>query len=160
MVRRAIQQRLGIFPFPVLALLLALVTASADEPPVLRGEWAATVGSSKTLRGRWIGQALPGKPDVMQGSWTLKGNRGRTVLTGTWTARRKGPGWQGTWSASDKQGRTASGTWRADELNLQSGTMEQLLIAASKKQASGSWRGGRQQGYWWIKSAVRAAGNR
>ncbi len=82
------------------------------------------------------------------------------MLAGTWTARKKGPGWQGTWSASDKQGRTAVGTWRADEANLQSGTLEQLLIGASNKQASGSWRSGRQEGYWWIKSTVPATGSR
>jgi len=138
----------------VLTAILAAAPISATDPPVLHGEWAATVGSSKTLRGRWVGQALPGQPDVMQGSWTLNGGTGRTVLRGTWTARKKGTGWQGTWSASDQKGRNASGTWNADGLEIKGNSLEELFVQTSKDWVSGSWRSGPQQGNWWLKGSA------
>jgi len=138
----------------ILTAILAAAPIPATDPPVLRGEWAATVGSSKTLRGRWIGQALPGQPDVMQGSWTLNGGTGRTVLRGTWTARKKGTGWQGTWAASDQKGRNASGTWNADGLEIKGDSLEGLFVQTSKDWVSGSWRSGRQQGNWWLKGSA------
>lgn len=154
MVKRASHGWQGKFLFLALTMLLVPGMASGEDTPILRGDWAATVGSSKTLRGRWIGQALPDEPDVMQGSWTLKDDGGRTLLTGTWTARKKGAGWQGSWSASVKDGRTAAGTWMADEPNARGKTLEELFIRTSKEQISGSWRSGRQEGYWWLKGSV------
>jgi hypothetical protein len=157
MLKRASHSRPEKLFFPALVVLLAVGIASGEDPPILRGEWAATVGTSKTLSGRWIGQALPGEPNVMQGSWTLRDEWGRTILAGTWTARKKGGAWEGSWSASDKQGRTAFGAWIADNLHDPEKSLEGLIIQTSRKRVSGSWRSGGQQGSWWLKGSAPPA---
>jgi hypothetical protein len=138
----------------ILITILAAAPTFAAEPPVLHGEWVAAVGSSKALRGQWIGQAVPGQPDVMQGSWTLKGSTGRTVLHGTWTAHMSGSEWRGTWSASDQAGRKTSGTWNADGLKTEGKSLEGLFLASFKDWVSGSWRSGPQKGDWWLKGSA------
>jgi hypothetical protein len=154
MPKTAEHARLGSFLPLILIATLAVAPTFAAESPVLHGEWVATVGPSKTLRGQWIGQAVPGQPDVMQGSWTLKGGTGSTGLRGTWTARKKGTGWQGTWSATDQQGRNASGTWSADGLKTEGNSLEGLFVETFKDWVAGSWRSGRQQGNWWLKGSA------
>ena len=144
-------------PRSLLLILITILAAGptfAAESPILHGEWAAAVGSSKTLRGQWIGQALPRQPDVMQGSWTLKGSTGRTVLRGTWTAHKTGSEWRGTWSASDQAGREASGSWNAGALKIEGKNLEGLFLATFKDWVSGSWRSGPQQGAWWLKGSA------
>ena len=121
-----------------------------EEEPVFRGEWVATAGPTRSFRGKWIGQALPGDPNSLHGSWTLTGGAGRAILSGTWSARKTEQGWRGTWSAQDQHGRALSGTWRADESNgLRS--LKQLLERTLKTEVSGSWRTRGREGHWWLK---------
>jgi len=135
----------------VTTLLLGSPALVGQEPPVLRGEWAATSGSTQTLRGQWIGQALPAQPNAVHGSWTLASGAGRTVLSGTWSARKRGQGWRGTWSARDRYSRTYSGTWKAGETNVRGKSLQGLLEQTLKNQISGSWRSRRLHGQWWLK---------
>jgi len=121
------------------------------EPAILSGEWTATVGAARTLRGKWIGQALPGEPEAVHGSWTLTNPAGKTVMTGMWAARKTSRGWQGTWSAEDRTERRASGTWRADANPDLKGTLQSMLELASRQELSGNWRSGGLRGHWWLK---------
>lgn len=128
-----------------------------QEPLTVRGEWVATAGSLQSLRGRWIGQALASDLDVIHGSWALTSEAGKTLLTGTWSARKTGLGWQGTWSARDRFRRTLSGTWKADEPGTRGKSLQQLLEQTLEKQMSGSWRRRGLQGHWWLKGSPQPA---
>ncbi len=147
------------FYFLVMAVLLTSSIHAGPEHEILRGEWVATAGSTQSLRGRWIGQALPSEPNVMQGSWTLMGGNGEVLLTGTWSARRTALGWQGTWSAQDRYRRRLSGSWKSGETNTGGKSLEKLFERTFERQISGSWRSGRQQGQWWLKGSPPPAGN-
>jgi hypothetical protein len=134
-----------------LLLVVGSCALAQEAPRVFRGRWTATVGPTLVLRGTWIGQALPGKPNVVQGSWTLLGEAGQILLDGTWSAQKTRLGWQGTWSARERQGRSLSGTWRADIADLRGKTFEEMLEWTAQKQIAGSWRSGGDQGNWWLK---------
>src|SRR3990172_7898312 len=87
-----------------LAVFVTFLTFGQDSPE-LRGSWVATAGESRTFRGRWTGQALPGQPNALQGSWTLSDEFGKPQAWGTWSARRRGQSWAGTWAAEDQNRR-------------------------------------------------------
>jgi hypothetical protein len=136
-----------------LALFLSSCAWAQQTAPVLRGSWIATAGPKQVYRGRWSAQALPNSPNVAQGSWTLANERDQAVLEGTWSARKSSKEWQGTWSARVKNGKPASGTWRAAAEQFKGKTFEELLEQTLEKQVSGFWRSGRAQGNWWLKGA-------
>ena len=126
----------------------------AQEPPTFSGQWTATVGESRTFRGRWIGQAIPGQPEAAHGSWTLTHETGRTILRGTWAAQKSALGWHGTWRATDEVGRLFSGAWKADLERPLPGTFATLLELTAQKELSGSWRSGSLRGFWWLRGAA------
>lgn len=129
--------------------------APAQENPTLSGQWTATVGESRTFRGKWIGQALPGQPQAAHGSWTLTGETGRAALRGTWEAQKSARGWQGTWRATDQAGRLFSGTWKGEIEKALPGTLETMLELTTQRELSGSWRSGGLRGFWWLKGAAQ-----
>ena len=138
----------------LLAALGALNVCAQDQPdnaPVLSGRWLATVGDARTMRGKWIGQTLPGQPNEAQGSWTLSNDSGKTVMTGTWSAKKTAGGWQGSWSAEDRAGKHVSGTWKADPNPHLKGTLQSMLELTSKQEIAGTWRSGGVRGDWWLK---------
>lgn len=142
----------GLIPLLMSVLVSAAVVggASAQEPPSFSGAWTATVGESRTLRGRWIGQMIPGEPSAAHGSWTLKNAAGKTAMSGTWSARKSPRGWHGTWSAQVEKGRAAAGTWKADLAPDPKATLQTLLELVAGEEIAGSWRSGRLQGFWWL----------
>ena len=141
-----------------LAVFVTILTFGQDSP-VLQGSWVATAGESRTFRGRWIGQALPGQPDVLQGSWTLSDEFGKTQAWGTWSARRRGQTWAGTWSAQDQNRRQVSGTWKAEGGGTGGRNLQQLMERTLSTEVSGSWQSGRLQGYWWLKGSQSSPRN-
>lgn len=136
-------------------ILLNIRLALAQENLTLSGKWTATVGESRTFRGKWIGQTLPGQPEAAHGSWTLTSETGRTALRGTWEAQKSAHGWQGTWRATDQAGRLFSGTWKGDIEKALPGTFETMLELTTRKELSGSWRSGGLRGFWWLKGAAQ-----
>ena len=136
-------------------VLLNFSPAPAQENPTLSGQWTATVGESRTFRGKWIGQALPGQPDAAHGSWTLTSETRSTALRGTWEAGKSARGWQGTWRASDQAGRLFSGTWKGDIEKALPGTFETVLELTTQNELSGSWRSGGLRGFWWLKGGAK-----
>lgn len=141
-----------------LAVFVAFLTFGQDSPE-LRGSWVATAGESRTFRGRWTGQALPGQPNALQGSWTLSDEFGKPQAWGTWSARRRGQGWAGTWSAQDQNQRQVSGTWKADGGGIGGRNLQQLIERTLATEVSGSWQSGRLQGNWWLKGSQSSSRN-
>lgn len=135
-----------------LAGWLACAALFAQPSPTLRGEWTATTEPSRVYRGKWIGQALAGQPNAAHGSWTLSGEGGKAILSGTWSARKAGRQLQGTWSAQDQYGRSVAGTWQAETPELSSLSLEQMLQVSLQRVVSGTFRSGRLRGNWWIRA--------
>jgi hypothetical protein len=149
--------RLGCFAVAGWAVCTVLL---AQEAPVVHGEWTATAGPAGVYRGKWIGQALPGQPNALHGSWTLSGATERAVLSGTWSAQKAGRALQGTWSAQDQYGRAISGTWRASTPEVTGLSLQQMLELSLERTISGTWRSGRRGGNWWISGSSTASRGR
>ena len=138
----------------MLALMAALALGSgalSQEAPVFQGRWTATAGT-RTLRGAWSGQALPGRTDAAHGSWTLENDTGIMLMQGTWSAEKSRRGWQGTWAARIAQSRTYNGTWSAYMSGTNAKTFADMLNATLDKEIAGLWRSGGSEGGWWLKS--------
>jgi hypothetical protein len=135
------------------ALLMASCALGQEASSGRHGSWAAAAGTNQIFRGTWTGGTLPGKPNIAQGSWTLISDTGETTLEGTWSAAKSSVAWQGTWTARTVQGRTFSGTWRADLADFKGKTFEEMLELTAQKEVAGWWRSGRYQGNWWLKSS-------
>src|SRR5215472_4479462 len=95
-------------------LLLANCALAQEVAPVRYGTWTATAGSSQVFRGSWSAETLPRNPNEAQGSWALFNESGDVMLQGTWSAKKVGPHWHGTWRARTAQGQSFSGVWDAD----------------------------------------------
>ena len=91
------RERMIQFGLAVAISLLVAAVAAGEVPPIRRGEWIVTVDSGQNLRGRWVGQALPEDPNALHGSWLLLSDTGKTVLSGTWSARKAQRGFRGSW---------------------------------------------------------------
>ena len=131
----------------VIAATPTTAVAAADAlapPPVFRGSWIATVGANtaRPFHGEWSAQALPGRPDDVQGSWSLLGPDGDVAMKGTWAARRAKRGMKGTWSARLPSGGVFSGSFEAIVPGFKGKTFQDLLAATSKAQLAGTWRMG------------------
>ena len=141
-------------PMSVFVVLAATATTLGAAPhPAIYGLWTATAGTT-VFHGKWSAQALPASPNSLIGSWALLNDSGATAMQGTWSARRSGRGWRGTWEAkAQPAGGTFSGTWQAvPPDDFQGKTFEDLLRATANLQLSGTWssRGGAAGG-WWLK---------
>jgi hypothetical protein len=123
------------------------------DSPVLAGTWIATAGPTQVFRGAWSGQTSPQTPNTALGSWALFNEASEIVLEGTWSMRKTGQGWQGSWTARTSKGQSFSGTWGADLANFSGKTIEQMLESTVEKQVAGSWISGRRQGNWWLKGS-------
>jgi hypothetical protein len=134
---------------PVLLVLLSCVLAVAQQNPrTYRGSWTAHAGA-QTLHGRWTGRALPGRPDIVRGTWELTNDAGAAVMRGTWSAERQAQAWQGSFVARSAPN-TFAGRWTAylDDTNVK--TLEGMLQRALQKEVSGAWQAGQRFGNWWL----------
>jgi hypothetical protein len=126
-------------------------------PPVIEGTWIATVGP-QTFHGRWVAQALPGRPDEVQGSWSMLNEAGDTVAGGTWSAGRAKRGFQGKWSAKTANGASYNGTFEAHLPDFKGKTLEDMFAETKKRQISGFFRtSSGVRGAWYFKGAADAA---
>ena len=152
------RERVIQFALAVTILLWVPAVAAEEVPPIRHGEWIATVESGRSLRGRWVGQALPEDPNALHGSWLLLSDSGKIALSGTWSARKTQRGFRGSWSVQDQSHRTVSGTWRVAVGSGGGTTLQQLLEQTLVGQVSGAWRSGRRQGQWWVRGASTPLG--
>jgi hypothetical protein len=136
----------------VLIVLLFTQCALAQEPgSVLYGSWTATAGPSQIFRGTWSAETSRRNPNEAQGSWTLVNDSGEVVLQGTWSARKTGSRWQGTWRARTTKGQSFSGSWEANLPESTDQTFAALLKRTIEKEVAGSWQSGVYRGNWWLK---------
>jgi hypothetical protein len=134
------------------AVLLVCSWAWAQQAAhEFRGTWTATAGTV-VLRGTWTAESAPRKPNAAHGTWTLLGETDEVALEGTWSAEKTGRGWEGSWTARVRHGRTYSGAWQADIAAASSKTFADMLGQAAKKEIAGSWQSGRYRGNWWLQS--------
>ena len=126
----------------------------------LSGSWTASAGAGPILRGGWSAEVSPDSRDRGQGSWTLVSDTGEILMQGTWSARKSGRDWQGTWTARIANGQTLSGTWSAYLPDFSGKTFGEMLEHTLVKQVAGSWQSGKHQGNWWLDGARPRPGKR
>ena len=121
-----------------------------ESSGVLYGRWTATAGPSQIFRGTWSAEISPRNANEAQGSWTLVNDSGEVTLEGTWSARKTGSHWTGSWRARTSHGRLFSGSWDAHLPDSNNQTFGNLLKRTIEKEVSGFWQSGRYQGNWWL----------
>lgn len=129
------------------ALLLCAVALGQQASPVLQGAFNASAGPA-TYRGKWSASFSSRAPNTAAGSWILLNDNNDIVLQGTWSARKVGTGWKGTWRARVLRGRAYSGSWTASEPGPSSKTFTDMLQTAIKSGAAGTWATGGYGGTW------------
>ena len=137
----------------ILPLVLTSCAMAQEASSVLGGSWTATAGGHQVFRGMWSAQTSLQNPNAAGGSWTLLSEAGEVLLQGTWSARKTGQGWQGTWTARPMKAQPLSGTWTADATHLDAKSLEDVLKATAAKEIAGWWRSGRYQGNWWLNGS-------
>ena len=118
---------------------------------VYQGSWTASAGGERYLRGTWSGQLSGASRNSAQGSWTLISDAGEVLMEGSWSARKAGQAWEGTWTARVARDGSFSGTWSADLKASDGKTLEEMLMRTIEKQVAGAWQSGRMAGYWWLQ---------
>jgi len=113
------------------------------------------MGPAQVFRGTWSAQSSSPNPNAARGSWTLLSDAGDILLAGTWSARKTGQGWEGTWTARPAKGQLLSGTWTADPTNLNAKSFAEMLKGTATKEVAGWWRSGRYEGNWWLKGSPK-----
>jgi hypothetical protein len=139
----------------VVMVLAALVSgigkdSNGQASPALQGLWTAWVGS-EAFHGKWTAVTSSRTPDWAYGAWIMQNEAGDIILQGTWSARKTGAGWKGTWSARVNSGQKYSGSWTASSPNPSSETFAGMLDAAAKERASGTWSTDQLAGSWSLK---------
>jgi hypothetical protein len=135
----------------LLIVLFFTQCAFAQEAgSLLYGTWTATTGPSQIFRGTWSAEISRRNPNEAQGSWTLVKDSGEVMLEGSWSARKMGHQWQGTWRARTTRGQSFSGNWEADLPESTDQTFAALLKRTMEKQVAGFWQSGGYRGNWWL----------
>jgi hypothetical protein len=125
--------------------------ALAQNPSaVLQGKWTATAGSGEAFSGTWTSELSRVQSNAARGSWTLLNGAGEVTLQGTWSARKAGEHWNGTWIARAQPGGSWSGTWTAHVRDLSAKVFDDMLRLTAKGQVTGSLRSGLYHGNWWL----------
>ncbi len=134
-------------------LLTATMAGAAGPRPVVQAIWVAQ-GGTAMFHGNVSAQALATSGNALVGSWTLADENWAIVMQGTWSGKKSGRGWAGTWQAKVAPGGgTFAGTWQAvPPAGFKGRTFEDLFRAIGDVQISGYWktRGG-SSGAWWLK---------
>jgi len=151
--------------FALICLLASIAPAisratqsNPHQPPpqkssqIYRGAWTASAGPTQIFRGTWSAETSARNPNSAVGSWTLTNEANEIILEGTWSAKKAAEGWQGTWTARTRNGRSLSGTWNADLPDLGPKSLQNMFERTLAKQVAGSWRSGRNQSHWWLTS--------
>ena len=142
-----LQPRAVIFSTIGTTLLLCVVALGQQPSPVLQGAFSASAGPA-TYRGKWSASFSSRTPNTAAGSWILLNERNDIVLQGTWSARKTGATWKGTWRARVLRGRAYSGSWASSDPGPASKTFVDMLRAATKGGAAGTWAAGSYGGAW------------
>ncbi len=124
----------------------------AAPRPVVQAVWRAQAGAA-LLHGNLSAQAVATSGNAVIGSWTLVNDEGAVTMHGTWSGKKVGAGWRGTWRAKvEPAGGTFAGDWQGTPPAAFHGqTFEELLRASAGMQLSGYWTSkGGGRGAWWL----------
>lgn len=147
----AIRNTFAIMVRLLFAAVLASACALGQQPAqALHGTWIATAGKGEVFHGTWAGGALPGQPNLAEGTWTLT-RAGQMVVEGTWRAEKSKRSWEGRWSGRTATGQSLGGAWGADLKNWHGKTLRQMLERTFVEEVAGWWQSGRMGGNWWLK---------
>ena len=136
------------------AILAFITPAGAQSSAAERtGMWKATVGNGTMMQGMWLAELSKASPNAASGSWSLLSDGGEVLLQGTWSARKTGQSWEGTWRARAGNGRSFSGTWSAALGDYKGKSLQEMLALTMEKQVGGAWQSGRYQGNWWLEGS-------
>jgi hypothetical protein len=130
---------------------LAFPAAAKAQSSEITGMWTATVGDQAAMRGTWLALLSRANPNFARGSWRLSSDSGQTLLEGTWSAKKSGRNWEGSWTARAANGRSLSGTWSAGLVDFVGSTLHAMLALTGQKHIGGSWRSGQHSGNWWLE---------
>jgi hypothetical protein len=136
-----------------MAVLGAATAAAAATPrPIVQAVWVAK-GGTAMFHGNVSAQALPTSGNAVIGSWTLVNDDGAVTMQGTWSGKKSGRGFTGTWQAKVAPGGgTFAGTWQAvPPAGFHGKTFEDLFLAVGTLQMSGYWKTRGAAGAWWLK---------
>lgn len=157
-------ERLGLVTVRAGLVLLAVISLALlsfahpaaqaqDSATELTGMWKATVGNGPTIQGMWLAQISKSSPNTASGSWSLLSNAGEIVMQGTWSARKAGQSWEGSWRARAGNGRSLAGAWSANLSEFEGKTFREMLELTMQRQVGGAWQSGSYQGNWWLEGS-------
>jgi len=129
---------------------LALVAQLGAHSPQWSGTWAAT-GLGRTLTGTFAATRGDDSHTVL-GYWTLLDPAGKSLASGSWSARQAEKRWEGAWQTRDAKGQTLSGSWTAQSPLPAPSGLTDLLEAALSQVAHGTWQRGGRRGAWSIRA--------
>lgn len=134
------------------AILAATAAAAATPRSIVQAVWVAKAGTAM-FHGNVSAQALPASGNAVIGSWTLVNGDGAVTMQGTWSGKKSGRGFTGTWQAKvTPGGGTFAGTWQAvPPAGFHGKTFEDLFLAIGTLQMSGYWKTRGAAGAWWLK---------
>jgi hypothetical protein len=134
------------------AILAATAAAAATPRPIVQAVWVAKAGTAM-FHGNLSAQALPTSGNAVMGSWTLVNDDGAVTMQGTWSGKKSGRGFTGTWQAKvTPGGGTFAGAWQAvPPAGFHGKTFEDLFLAVGTLQMSGYWKTRGAAGAWWLK---------
>jgi hypothetical protein len=131
-------------------LLASSASLAQDSSLQFQGTFTAQVGKSQIYRGRWTAAITAANPNFAEGYWTLLNDFHQVSLEGSWTLRKAGARWHGSWTAHVQNGASISGTWDADITGEKDATLAGMLKRTIEKEVAGSWSSGRFAGFWWL----------
>lgn len=136
------------------AIAIMLLAASAllaqDSALQFQGTFTAQAGKSQVFHGRWTAAVATANLNFAQGYWTLLNDFHQVSLEGSWTIRKTGGRWHGSWTAHAQNGASISGTWDAEISGEKNATLAGMLQRTIEKEVSGSWSSGPYAGFWWL----------
>ncbi len=114
--------------------------------------WRASNTAGSTFSGTWTVEENPATGEVY-GAWTLRAAKGKTVMSGTWSANKSPKGWDGAWRAVASGKKVQySGTWSASVQLKPDARFADLFEAAVQDLVGGGWKSGGQSGSWSIQA--------
>ena len=138
--------------FWAIAIMLLAASALLAQESTLQfqGTFTAQAGKSQVFRGRWTAAIASANPNFAQGYWTLLNDFHQVSLEGSWTLKKIGSRWHGSWTAHVQNGASISGTWDADISGEKDVTLAGMLKRTIEKEVAGTWSSGPYAGFWWL----------
>lgn len=132
-------------------LLAAMLMQPVQPRRAWSGTWEASA-SGRAIGGTWTARDY-GDDEESGGRWTLMLQPGRVLLEGTWNARKRRRGWDGSWVARVLKGGRYEGTWSARIRLPAEMPLAEMFELARTRPVSGRWSDSAgRSGTWMIRA--------